>query len=259
MSNLRFDTPNSDLFLLVAVCLLEEVAKSGKFDLVPNRSPGSVSLDKCHGTWVDTCTSIGTAKGLFLSRDGRGIDPGSLSITGRCARADYGMDIIPIAHSIRVTLQYHHTRSLTNQHTLGRFIVRLYTLVRGKDGGFGKGHVHTDSIIRAGCTSNHGIGIPIQKLLDGNLDGNERARTCGVNDAIHTLHVKGVAASAGSYIAKHPRKGVEAPFWKVGLVLFYGHIDILLWHAHLGQYLFNDNIVEARVKLVARLLATPNS
>ena len=47
----------------------------------------------------------------------------------------------------------------------------------------------------------------------------------------------------GGDIAQEAREGIEAPLWKVGLVLGDCLVDIRLSHAHLAHHLVDDHVV----------------
>mmetsp|Transcript_7509 Transcript_7509/g.13366 ORF Transcript_7509/g.13366 Transcript_7509/m.13366 type:complete len:263 (-) Transcript_7509:723-1511(-) len=243
VTDVGLNAANSDLLLLVAVGTVEEVTESGELNTVTNGGTGTVALNKSDGGGIDVSAHVGTAKSLLLTRDGRGVNTGGLTVRGRGAAANDSVNLVTITNSVGVTFKHKHGRAFANKHTLGLLIVCADARVGREHRGLGEGHVHTDGVIRAGSTSDHHVTVSVEKLINGNLNGDERTSTGSIDDTVHTIEVEGVGTATGSNVAEETGEGVKAPLREVGLVLLNSSLNILLRHAHLAKDLLNDNIV----------------
>ena len=208
---------------------------------------------------VAFCVGPRAANRQLLATNGGRINTRAFPVTARGYTRQDGVDSVAIALCIHQLFHDEHDAPFTNEHTLRVFVVGGHVLLRAEHGRFAKCHKHAQGAVRARGTSNHGVAVSVEKFLDSHFDRNQRTGAGCIDHTVHTSHVKHVAATTGGHVPQKAGKGVQSPLREVGLVFLHGRVHVILRHAQFIQHFFHDSVVEAGVKLVARLLATTNS
>mmetsp|Transcript_41683 Transcript_41683/g.128559 ORF Transcript_41683/g.128559 Transcript_41683/m.128559 type:complete len:356 (+) Transcript_41683:2090-3157(+) len=239
--------------------LAEHVLERGQLDRVPDGRAGAVPLHHRHGGGVDASLLVRAPQRQLLAGDGGGVDAGRLAVGGGGAAADHRVHRVAVRERVLELLEHKHHRALADEHAVGRLVVGGDGLLVREDGRLGEGHVHADGAVGAGGARDHRAAVAVQKLVDGNLDRDERGGAGGVDDAVHPVQVEDVGAAARGHVAEEAGERVEPPLGEVRLVLGHRRLHVLLRHADLAEHLLDDDVVEAGVELVGRLLAAADA
>mmetsp|Transcript_16355 Transcript_16355/g.38986 ORF Transcript_16355/g.38986 Transcript_16355/m.38986 type:complete len:362 (-) Transcript_16355:789-1874(-) len=167
--------------------LAEHVLERRELDRVAHRRAGAVALHHRNRRRVDARQLVRAAERLLLPLDGGGVDAGRLAVGRGRAAADHRVHLVAVGDRVLELLQNEHHAALADEHAIGALVVCGDALLVREDRRLGEGHVHADRAVGARGARDHRAAVAVQKLVDGDLDGDERRGARCVDDAVHAI------------------------------------------------------------------------
>ena len=182
--NLGLEGPHGDLLFFA---VFEHLTNARQFDFVTLGSPGAMAFHDRDRFGVDAGVFIHPRDAGFLTVDSWNVDPGCCAVTGGGTASDDRMDGVVIFNGMLKPFQDKHHTALANQHPFAVVVVGLQRLVFRKDRRLGKGHVHSNGVVRTGRPGNHCPAVAVQQFINRHLQRHHGTGTRRIDDTIHTI------------------------------------------------------------------------